>query len=201
MFTFQSYLQFFRGTTILISSMVEPACRPTSSGGVLFLRILSSICSLLSFWSEPFWLVWDRISGLFGFAFPWWLRMLNIFRCFLDIKIPLLWVLCLALYSIFYLGCLCFWKLTWVLLYFGYEPSVGCRLSKDICPNLQVAHLVYFRFMRSHLSTVDLRAWATGVLFRKFPTVPMSMRLFLNFCSMERLNETVILGLPYVPQC
>jgi hypothetical protein len=40
-------------------------------------------------------------------------------------------------------------------------------------------------FMRSHLSIVDLRACAIGVLFRKFPTVPMSSRLFLTFSSIR----------------
>jgi len=33
--------------------------------------------------------------------------------------------------------------------------------------------------MRSHLSILDLRAWAIGVLFRKFLPVPMSSRLFI----------------------
>ena len=37
--------------------------------------------------------------------------------------------------------------------------------------------------MRSHLPILDLRAWAIGVLFRKFPPVPMSSRLFLTFYS------------------
>jgi hypothetical protein len=31
----------------------------------------------------------------------------------------------------------------------------------------------FFTFMRSHLSTVDLRAQAIDVLFRKFSSVPM----------------------------
>ena len=73
----------FWGTTRLISRVVVPAWNPTSNGGVfLFLHIHASICCHLSFWSKPFWLVWGRISGLFSFAFPWWLRILNIFRCF-----------------------------------------------------------------------------------------------------------------------
>jgi hypothetical protein len=33
------------------------------------------------------WMVWGRISGLFWFAFPWWLRMLNIFfKCFSALR-------------------------------------------------------------------------------------------------------------------
>ena len=40
-------------------------------------------------------------------------------------------------------------------------------------------------FMRSHLSILYLRAWAIGVLFRKFPPVPMSSRLFPTFSSIR----------------
>ena len=46
-----------------------------------------------------------------------------------------------------------------------------------------------FNFMRSHLSIVDLRAWAIGVLFRKFSPVLMSSRLFLPFSS-TRFSES-----------
>jgi hypothetical protein len=38
-------------------------------------------------------------------------------------------------------------------------------------------------FMRSYLSIVDVRALAIGVLFKKFPPVPMSSRLFPTFIS------------------
>ena len=37
------------------------------------------------FWSFFFWLVWDGISGSSWFAFPWWLRMSNLFRWLLAI--------------------------------------------------------------------------------------------------------------------
>jgi hypothetical protein len=40
-------------------------------------------------------------------------------------------------------------------------------------------------FMRFHLSIFDLRAWAIGVLFRKFTPVPMSLRLFPTFSSIR----------------
>ena len=40
-------------------------------------------------------------------------------------------------------------------------------------------------FVRSHLSILDLRAWAIGVLFRKMTSVPMSSRLFPTFSSMR----------------
>jgi len=38
-------------------------------------------------------------------------------------------------------------------------------------------------FMRFHLSILNLRAWTIGVLFRKFPPVPMSSRLIPTFSS------------------
>jgi hypothetical protein len=40
-------------------------------------------------------------------------------------------------------------------------------------------------FMRSHLSIHDLRAQAIAVLFRKFPPVPISLRLFPTFSSIS----------------
>ena len=74
----------FWGTARLISRVVVQACNSTSNGGgFLFLHILASICCHLNFWTKPFWLVWGGISGLFWFAFPWWLRMLNIFQVLL----------------------------------------------------------------------------------------------------------------------
>jgi hypothetical protein len=46
----------------------------------------------------PFWLVWDRISESFGFAVPWWLRMLNVsLRASWPFEIPWLRILCLDL--------------------------------------------------------------------------------------------------------
>jgi hypothetical protein len=46
-----------------------------------------------------------------------------------------------------------------------------------------------FSFMRSHLSIVDLRAGAIGVLFRTFPPVPVCLSLLLTFYSF-RFNLT-----------
>jgi len=43
-----------------------------------FFHILTIIYCHLSFWSYPFWLVGGGITGFFWFAFPWWLRILNI---------------------------------------------------------------------------------------------------------------------------
>jgi len=40
-------------------------------------------------------------------------------------------------------------------------------------------------FMRSHLSILDLRAWAIGVLFRKCTPLRMSSRLFPTFSSIR----------------
>jgi hypothetical protein len=40
-------------------------------------------------------------------------------------------------------------------------------------------------FMRSHLSILDLRAQATGVLFGNFSPVPISLRLFPTFSSIS----------------
>jgi hypothetical protein len=46
--------------------------------------------------------VWSRISGLFCFAFPWWLRMLNIsLGASRPFDIAQLRILCLVLYPIF----------------------------------------------------------------------------------------------------
>ena len=72
-------LPIFWWNTRLISRVVVPARHPISNGGVfLFYHILPSICYHLNFCSQPFWLVWNGISGLFWFAFHWSLRMLNI---------------------------------------------------------------------------------------------------------------------------
>ena len=49
------------------------------------------------------------ISGLFWFAFSWSLRTLNIsLSASQPFEISLLWILCLVLYPIFWLGCLDF---------------------------------------------------------------------------------------------
>jgi hypothetical protein len=40
-------------------------------------------------------------------------------------------------------------------------------------------------FMRSHLSILDLTAQAIAVLFRNFPPIPISLRLFPTFSSIS----------------
>ena len=92
----------FWGIVILISRVVVQACNPTNNERVFsFLLILASICCHLSIWSEPFWLVGGIISGLFSFAFPCWLRMLNIsVHDSQPFNIPQLRNLCLALNSL-----------------------------------------------------------------------------------------------------
>jgi hypothetical protein len=40
-------------------------------------------------------------------------------------------------------------------------------------------------FMRSHLSVLDLTAQAIAVLFRNFSPVPISLRVFPTFCSIN----------------
>ena len=52
--------------------------------------------------TQPFWLVWSRISRLFWFAFPWWLKMLNIsLGASQPFEFPQLRILYLALFPIF----------------------------------------------------------------------------------------------------
>jgi len=46
-------------------------------------------------------------------------------------------------------------------------------------------------FMKSHSSGINLREWAIGVLFRKFPPVPMSSKLFPNFLLLDSLLRSV----------
>ena len=98
-----STISMFWGIARQICRLVAPVCNPTNNGGIfLFLHILSSICCHLSFWSWSFWLVWGGISGLLWFAFPWWLRTLNIsLGSSWPFDIPQLRIFCLALYPIF----------------------------------------------------------------------------------------------------
>jgi hypothetical protein len=92
----------FWGNAKLISRVVVLACNLTNNGGVfLFLHILSSIGSHLSFWSYPFWQVWGRISGLLWIAFSWWLKMLNIsLGASQPFSFPQLRIHCSVLYPI-----------------------------------------------------------------------------------------------------
>jgi hypothetical protein len=53
--------------------------------------------------------------------------------------------------------------------------------------------------MRSHLSILDLRAQAIGVLFRKFSPVPMCSRLFCSISlSVSGLMMVLIKGLTVI---
>jgi hypothetical protein len=68
------------------------------------------------------------------------------------------WILYLVLHSIFWLGCLVYWWLaSWVL------------------------YIFWILALDQMLSILDLRAWGIRELFRKFPPVPMSSRLFSHF--------------------
>ena len=61
-----------------------------------------------------------------------------------------------------------------------------------------------FRLMRSHFSILDLRACAIQFLFRRFPPVPMSSKLFPTFFSVGisvsgfRLKSLIHLDLSFV---
>jgi hypothetical protein len=57
---------------------------------------------------------------------------------------------------------------------------VGCHF---VLLTVSFALLKLSNFIRSHLSTLDLTAQATSVLFRKFSPVPISSRLSPNFSS------------------
>ena len=48
--------------------------------------------------------MWGLISGLFWFAFPWWLRMLNIFHVFLSHSVFLSWEFFVYLCTPFLMG-------------------------------------------------------------------------------------------------
>ena len=111
-------------------------------------------------------------------------------------EIPLLWILSLVLYSIFWLGCLVWLVVSFLsslyildispLLDMGLvilsSQSEGCWFVLSTMP---FALQKPCSFMRTHLSILDLRAWAIEVLFRKFTPVPMSSRLFSNFSSIR----------------
>jgi hypothetical protein len=94
---------FLRNHQTDFQSSVVQAWNPSCNRGVfLSLHILARICSHLNFLSQPFWLVRGGISGLFWFAFSWWLRMLSIFSSASQIfSISRVGILCLALYPIF----------------------------------------------------------------------------------------------------
>jgi hypothetical protein len=63
-----------------------------------------------------------------------------------------------------------------------FSQSVGCHI---VLLTLSFALQKFFDFMRSHLSIVNARAWAIGVLFNKLSPVPMHSRLFSTFSSIR----------------
>jgi hypothetical protein len=107
------------------------------------------------------------ISGLFWFAFPWWLRMLNIFSgASQPFVIPHLRILCLALYPIFN-------GVIWIsvvqllepFLYTGYKSHIRFRIGKNpfpicywpLCLTDSVFALQKLgNFMKSHLLILDV---------------------------------------------
>jgi hypothetical protein len=57
-------------TANLISRVVWPAWNITNNGVFFFfLHTLTRMYCHLSFWSQPFWLIWD---GMSGFQMPEW---------------------------------------------------------------------------------------------------------------------------------
>ena len=97
-------------------------------------HILSPEVFYLSHWSK----VWDRISRLFWFAFPWWLRMLNISSgASHPCSIPQLRILCLALYHIFK-----------IWLFVSQESNFLSSLYiLDISPLSDVGCRIFFQFV------------------------------------------------------
>jgi hypothetical protein len=104
-------------------------------------------------------------------------------------------ILCLALYHIFKWGYLNFWSSASRSLYIlDISPLSGLGLVNIISQyvgGLFVLLTVTFslqklcNFMRSHLLILDLTAQAIAVLFRNFPPVPISSRLFPTFASIS----------------
>ena len=137
--------------------------------------------------------MWGGISGLFWFAFLWSLRTLNIsLGAYPPFKILQLWILGLVLYPIFWLGCLGFLVINLLssLYILDISPLSDMGISEDFFPQFVLLTMSFAlqklsSFMRSHLSIFDHRAWAIGVLFRKFSPVPMSSRLFPIFSAIR----------------
>ena len=192
----------------LISWVVVPFSNPSSNRGVfLFLHLLPNMCSHLSFWSGPFRLVYGGISGSLWFTFPWSLRILNISSSASQLfEISLLWDLCLVLYPVFdwveweisFLSSYLFWIVELVKIFFPICWLLVCLLT------MSFAFQKLFSFMRSHLSILDLRSSATGVLFRKFYHMPMSLMFFPTFSSIIfsvlgfMLRSLIHLGLSFL---
>jgi hypothetical protein len=130
-------------------------------------------------------------QGYFGLHFPDWLKMLNIFLGASEpFKFPQLRTVCLTLYPILN-------RVIWLsgvyllefFVYIGYWHSIRCRIGKDLFPICRLPLTVSFalqklcNLMRSHLSILDLTAYAIGILFRNFPPGPMCLTSSLTFSS------------------
>jgi hypothetical protein len=92
------------------------------------------------------------------------------------------WLLCCEINFLSYVYILDISPLLDIGLMKTISQSVGCIF---VLLTLSFALQKLFSSTRSHLSIVDLWAWAIGVLFRKFPCVPMSSGLFSPFSSIR----------------
>ena len=133
----------------------------------------------LSFWSYPFWQVWDEISESFWFAFSWWLKK-HLLMHFLAIWDFLLRFLSLDLYSIFnWIVWFVDIKFLKFFIYFENLPCVRCQVDENIFS----LSTKFFSFMKSHLFNDDLSTCDISVLSRKFSPVLVHSRLFPAFSS------------------
>ena len=186
----------FWGTARLISRVVVQTCNPTNNGGVLvflFLHILASICCHLNFWS-------DILTGV-----RWKLGVVLIcislmikdveyfFRCFSAIRYS-------SVENSFFSSVPHFYGVIWIsgvhllehLYILDIRPLSDLELVKILFQSLgglSVLLTVSFalqklcNFMRSYLSILDLTAQAIAVLFRKFSSVPVSLRIYPTFST------------------
>ena len=127
--------------------------------------------------------MWGRISGLFWFAFPWWLRMLNVsLGASQPFEFPQLRILCLALFPLF------------IRLFGSLETNFLSSLYiLDIIPLLDVELVIifnqsvgcYFVLLTVFFALQKLCNFIRFVLFRKSFPVPMCSRFFPVFFSIS----------------